>query len=256
MKSESKQKFSLTGLLVVIGGLVLLTAVLVPIIPQVKLRADMRMVSSHGKCIYLAISGVGLHENLGPANLWPKAQIDGGDNRNIIEAQDISEMTFQNSTRYFDVLLDGENRFEPSKWAPYINSFDYSKLVGAGVLGMTGTGELKPENNMWCIAGNITDDMDEMVPVLVTRNVDCSSFHIKTQANPDTPLRWSQQYVTPFGNRGFVIVRKGGTVFCGTVKYATTGVVYPVGDGLPSVAGNTNLASLVYLTPDGIAYPQ
>jgi len=252
MKSESKQKFSLTGLLVVIGGLVLLTAVLVPIIPQVKLRADMRMVSSHGKHIYLAISGVGLHENLGPVNLWPKARVDGEDSRNVAEEQDISEMTFSNSTRYFYVLFDGENRFEPSKWAPYINSFDYSKLAGAGVPEMTGTGELKPENNMWCVAGNLTDDMDEMIPVLVTRNVDCSSFHIKTQANPDTPLRWSQQYNTPFGNRGFVIVRKGGSVFRGTARHATTGAVYPNGAG----TGNTNLASLVYLTPDGIAYPQ
>jgi len=255
MKSENKQKFSLTGLLVVTGVLLLLIAVLVPIIPQVKLRADMRMVGRNGKDIYAMINGLdGEYEF--PVNLWPKAQINGGDARNTTAEQDISEMTFQNSTRYFDVLLDGENRFEPSKWAPYINSFDYSKLAGAGVPEMTGTGELKPENNMWCVAGNLTDDMDEMVPVLVTRNVDCSSFHIQTQANPDTPLRWSQQYNTPFGSKGFVIIRKGGAIFRGMVKDATTGAVYPVGDGLQSAAGNTNLASLVYLTPDGIAYPQ
>jgi len=255
MKSESKQKFSLTGLLVVIGSLALLTAILIPAISRAKLQADLHMVGSRGKDIFVVIVGANTMSEF-PANLWPKAQIDGEDNRNVAEAQDIIEIMFQNSTRYFYVLLDGENRFEPSKFAPYVNGLDWSKLAGAGVPELSGRGELQPENNMWSIAGNISDDMEDLVPLLVTRNVDCSSFHIKTQANPDTPLRWSQQYVTPFGSKGFVIVRKGGAVFRGTAKYATTGAVYPVGGGVQSVAGNTNLASLVYLTPDGIAYPK
>jgi len=72
------------------------------------------------------------------------------------------------------------------------------------------------------------------------------------QANLDTPFQWSQQYNAPFGNKSFVIVRKSGAVFRGMAKDATTGAVYPNGAG----TGNTNLASLVYLTPDGIAYPQ
>ena len=255
MKSESKQKFSLTGLLVVIGVLLLLIAVLVPIIPQVKLRADMHTVARNGKDIYAMISGTdGEYEF--PVNLWPKAQIDEKNIRKVVEDQDISEMAFSSSTRYFYVLFDGENRFNPAKWAPYVNGLDWSKLAGAGVPEMSGPGELKPENNMWCVVGNLTNDMDDMIPVLVTRNVDCSSFHIKTQANPDTPLRWSQQYNTPFGSKGFVIIRKGGAVFRGMAKDVTTGAVYPIGDGLQSAAGNTNLASLVYLTPDGIAYPQ
>jgi len=245
------KKFSLTGLLVVIGGLVLLTAVLVPAISRAKLQADLHMVGSRGKDIFVAITGANQSPEVYISS-WPKAQKDGGTSLNDMEAQDISEMVFQNSTRYFYVLLDGDNRFEPSKWAPYVRGLDWSQLAGAGVPKMDWTGELQPENNMWSIAGNLCEDMDEMIPVLVTRNVDCSSFRIKMQANLDTPFQWSQQYNAPFGNKSFVIVRKSGAVFRGMAKDATTGAVYPNGAG----TGNTNLASLVYLTPDGIAYPQ
>jgi len=254
MKSEGKQKFSLTGLLVVIGALALFAIVLAPAISQAKLKAELMAVSSRGRDIFVAITAASCNEPLGLRDIWPRTQIDEGNSRNATEI-DISDMTFSNSTRYFYVLLDGANIETPYLWEPYALGIDYSTLAGFGVPKMVGTGELKPENNMWCIAANIHYDIDDTIPVLVTRNVDCSSFYINTQANPDTPLRWSQQYAAPFGNRGFVIIRKGGAVFYGTAKEATTGAVYPIGDGSP-IAGNTNLASLVYLTPDGIAYPQ
>jgi len=256
MKSENKQKFSLTGLLVVTGVLLLLIAVLIPQIRWAMLQADLHMVGRQGQAIFLAIEAGGGCEPLGHRSLWPRTQIEERKNRNVAEEQDISEMAFSNSTRYFYVLYDGKSIGDQLCWSPYAPWLDYSQLAGLGVPKMVGTGVLQPENNMWCIAANLTDDTDDMIPVLVTRNIDCSSFHIKTQANPDTPLRWSQQYVTPFGNRGFVMLRRSGAIFHGTAKYATTGAIYPVGDGLQSVAGNTNLASLVYLTPDGIAYPQ
>jgi len=257
MKSENKQKFSLTGLLTVIGVLVLLTAVLVPLVPQVKLRADLNTIGRRGQDIYIALLCASTRgEPMFPfINMWPKVKIDGEDHRNIGETEDITDKTFQNSTRYFHELYDGENIGTPATWAPYVNGFDWSKLAGAGVPKMVGAGVLRSENNIWSIAGNLTDDMDDMIPALVTRNVDCSSFHIKTRANPDAPLRWSQQYNTPFGNKGFVIVRKGGAVLRGIAKRATTSAVYPIGD-VTQTAGNTNLAFLVYLTPDGIAYPQ
>jgi len=257
MKSENKQKFSLTGLFMVIGALALFVSVLTPAISRAKLMAEQRMVGVQGKDIFIAIVDANTRGEpfLGSISVWPKTQIDRENRPNFIDRQDISEMTFSNSTRYFYALLGGENIGVPFIWAPYVTGINYSHLAGAGVSKMVGTGELKPENNMWSIAANIPDDMDDGIPVLVTRNVDCSSFRIKTPNNPDTPLRWSQQYTTPFGNKCFVIVRRGGAVFYGTAKLAATGAVYPVGDDFPS-AGNTNLTSLVYLTPDGIAYPQ
>ncbi|MCL1922150.1 MAG: hypothetical protein FWG50_13945 [Kiritimatiellaeota bacterium] len=252
MKSENAQSFSMMKLFAVIGGLALLTLVLIPAVSRAKLKADQVMVGAHGRDIYVALVGAAC-ENLGPMSIWPRVTIAEEYMHQDAQTYYVMEKMFQNSTEYFYDLYDGANAGTPEH-SPYIAGFDYSKLAGAGVPRVVGTGVLKPENNMWCIAGNLREDMDDRIPVLVTRNVDCSSFHIKTHGNPDAPLQWSQQYKTPFGRKCFVMVRKGGAVSHGAAKNATVGTVYPVGS-VP-VAGGTNLASLVYLTPDGIVCPQ
>ena len=259
MKPENVQSFSLVKLFVVIGALALLAIVLIPAISKAKLEAGLHTAGYRGKNIFTAIVGASLREPGISYTAWPKAQIDGNAGHDDTEAQDASGKTFSNSTRYFYELYDGAN-IGTKCWEPIVSpeEFDFSKLAGAGVPEMVGTGALRPENNMWCVAGNLHGDMDEIVPVLVTRNVDCSSFRIKTQGSPDTRLQWSQQYKTPFGKKGFALIRKGGAIFYGTAKNATTGAVYPMEEGVyvRSADGNANFASLVYLTPDGIAYPQ
>lgn len=254
MKSENARDFSLKGVFAVIGTLGLLTVVLIPAITHAKRMADLRMVGAKGKDIFVAITiAETMCEPSVRVCLWPRTQIDEKENHDEVKILYI-EKAFSDSTSYFYELYDGEHLGQPEQWDPYVTGFDYSKLAGAGVPQMTG--KLRPENNMWCVAGNFRDETDDLIPVLVTRNVDCSSFRIKTQGNPGTPLRWSQQYSTPFGTEGWVMVRKGGAVFHGTAKDSVTGVAYPRGAGERPTDGNASLTSLVYLTPDGIACPQ
>ena len=80
------------------------------------------------KDIYISIIGANTErEPLGLGTVWPKAGKKMEDRND-----DISEMTFENSTDYFKVLYDDKNR-GTTNWAPYAQGFDYSKCAGAGV---------------------------------------------------------------------------------------------------------------------------
>jgi len=250
--------------LAVLNGVGLLfTATLIPAITNAQREAHMNTVASQGKDIFVAIvRATPEREPLGLGDVWPKAQLEEKVERweqkrgNVIVMEDISTMTFQSSTSYFYELLDGANIGNPRRWAPYVPGLDYSKLAGAGVPVKVGAGELRPENNMWCIAGNIRDEMEDVIPVLITRNVDCASLYKDYDGKAQTPLRWSQKYNTPFSNEGFVMVRKGGAVFKCTAEHAVAHIVYmgQLGGSFKTTAEGH--APLVYLTPDSIVHPQ
>ena len=72
---------------------------------------------------------------------------------------------------------------------------------------------------MWLIAANITDKDDDRIPVLITRNVDVSAiehainYGIKTNDFKTKIPLGKGDYKTPFENKAFVCVRKGGGTF-------------------------------------------
>ena len=254
MKSENKQGFVLAEMFAMVTVLALFSVTLIPAVAVSRLDADLRNVAGRGKDIFVAIIRANIErEPLGIGDVWPKTQLEkkaDGERDNT----GIAAMTFPNSTRYFYELYDGEHVGQPDLWCPYVVGFDYSKLAGAGVPEMTGTGELRPENNMWCIAGNVWDEMDDVIPILVTRNVDCGSLRKNWEAGTDEAvLRWSKQYNTPFADAGFVVVRKGGSILL-MKKNRSLNAVYSGRAFRTTVDGGQ--APLVYLTPDGIAHPQ
>jgi len=253
--TEHKQNFSLAGLLVMIGVSVLLAAVLLPLGKKALMQAGMSVVGARGKDIFVAITAASAErEPLGLGNVWPRAQAaEIPRDESGPPPQDIADMTFRNAVDYFKVLYD-EDRVATPDWQPYVGGFDYSKLAGEGVERAPGE-RLKADYCIWCIAGNIRDDMGEtdIIPVLITRNVDCSSLYKDYDGEADTPLRWSQRYKTPYGKKMFFIVRQGGATFSITAKYATARTIYYNQPFRTTVEGK---APLVYLTPDGIAIPQ
>ena len=209
---------------------------------------EMDVVGSNGKDIYVAIVGANTErEPLGLGEVWPKTEGKShGKN-------DIADTAFQNSSSYFYALFDGENIGNPARWAPYVAGLDYSKLASPSVPAMTGTGKLRAENNIWCIAANVRDDMEDVIPVLVTRNIDCSSLYKDYDGKTDTPIQWSEQYSTPFSKEGFVMIRKGGAVYIGKAKTVTARTIYRNQAFRTTADGK---APLVYLTPDGIVHPR
>lgn len=256
MDAGGKRGFSLVDMVVVTGVTALFSSTLFPLVAVRTLEAEMMSVAARGKDIFVSITAANTERApLGLRSVWPKTQLKEGE-RNKRNNEDIAGEIFGNSTDYFYKLYDGANLGTPVH-APYVPwLLDYSRLAGAGVPQMAGPGKLQPENNMWCIAGNLRDEMADIIPVLITRNVDCSSLHKDLRNGEDAfdkTLRWSQKYDTPFSNTGFVMVRKGGAIFKSTQKHAVTRVVYLEQAFQTTVEGH---APLVYLTPDGIANPQ
>ncbi|MGB1989585.1 MAG: TonB-dependent receptor domain-containing protein, partial [Cycloclasticus pugetii] len=63
---------------------------------------------------------------------------------------------------YFWCMYDGENIGEKNH-EPVLSSFDFSKLAGAGVSRNNSSEMLKTANNMWTIAKNVSDEMDDII---------------------------------------------------------------------------------------------
>jgi len=217
-------------------------------------ESETDVVGRNGKDIYVAIAEANAErEPLGLRNLWPKTEgVPHGE-------RDITNVAFQNSSSYFYALFDGENIGNLREWAPYVqirglnSGLYFSKLASPSVPAMTGTGKLRAENNIWCIAANVRDDMSGIIPLLVTRNVDCSSLYKDYNGKANTSIQWSKQYSIPSSKEGFVMIRKDGSMYRGTAKSATARTIYGNQAFRTTVDGK---APLVYLTPDGIAHPR
>jgi hypothetical protein len=235
-----KSNFNLASLVVIVVLLGLLVAVFFPCISGSMLKATMAAVSSRGKDIYVAIIGANTErEPLGLPPVWPRS------NPPSTNAFDISQMNFTNSTDYFYSLYDGDH-YGTTNHNPYVRGFDYSQLAGAGVPAHSGNGRLKPENNLWTIAKNVREDMDDIIPILVTRNIaaECLVSDLTTMSK--RRLCFDEEWMTPFRKKGFVMVRKGGGTFSNTAKYARIDYLYNSQTFMTTIPGSLPLG---YLTP-------
>lgn len=254
MKSAAKaQGFTLTELLVMLGILGLLSAALTPAISNAVLQSDMTVVCEKGRDIFIAIAGANSQRKLlGLDNLWPKTEVASAGSGG---PQDISETTFPNSSDYFNVLYDGDN-IGTDHWKPYVVGFDFGKLSGAGVSPKSEYGRLMSENNMWTVAANVRDEMADILPVLVTRNVDCASlFKDIPPGGVEGTLTWSYNYSTPLSQKGFVMIRKGGAIFKARAKYLSVKVVYQ-NQSFMTTDWGSSAAPLIYLAPDCLVHPK
>ena len=253
MRINSRCGFNVIGLAVMTAVVMLFVLALIPAMSSGVWSANVSAVGCRGRDIYVSIVGANSErEPFGLPPVWPSG---GVPLTNGVE--DIAAVVFSNSTDYFNYLYDGKN-VGTDHWRPFVSGFDFTRLAGAGVSACI-SGKLEPENNMWTIAMNVRDDMADIVPILITRNIDASSLAAKvTDKDGTKSLRFDPEWETPFGNKGFVMIRKGGAIFKARAKYMSYGIVYSKQTFDTSVDeyGRTVTKPLTYLTPTRAVVPR
>ncbi len=247
----SKKPLSASDILVrILCSLAVLAVLVVALFPTTAsnpLIGNLMAVSARGKDVFVSITWANVDRvPLGLPPVWPKTYL-----ATTNHPGDISAKSFKTSSDYFYELYDGPN-VGTEKHDPYIKGFDYSKLAGAGVPAKSGGGKLDAQNNMWIIAANITDQDDDRIPFLITRNVDvkeiervvnhglkASEFNIGIDLGKG-------QYKTPFSNKGFAAVFKGGTTFNLKKRTVTLGDIFKNKELPPR---DSSKPPIVYLMP-------
>ena len=226
MKKQSKG-FTLVELLVVIAIIGILAVSLFPAISGALSKAKLSACTMQGKKLFEGITAAGLsHPDQDECALWPRTSQNKGD-----DDTDITGQAPGTALDYFKLLFDLDNYGTPD-WNSYLKgSAEVSVLYGCGVPGFQGK-NIQANNIMWVVAAGVTSDLDECVPVLVTRNAAVDTLKTTGTFNgtENTKVGLGKdnggESNTPFGRDAFVLVRKGGSTKVIESRYTKLYEVY------------------------------
>lgn len=195
-------------------------------------------MSMRGRKIFCGIIGANVdREAFGLETVWPRTVALDGEDR----TDDIAGKAYSTSTEYFKDLFDAANHGTPD-WRPYL-------VCDASVSGK--------DFDDWCVAANVTEDMPDSIPVLVSANFNPELLRRKWDGSsggmeclPIGPGSGAAKSM--FGDKEIVVVRKGGSVEVLKARDLTYNALYGnCAFSLPDAE-----TPLVYLTPKGVAVPQ
>ena len=221
-----------------------LGAALFPAISSAMLSASTSAMSMRGRNLFVGITQANIdRESHGRDSIWPRTvPAEGADK------DDITGKAFTSAADYFAEVFDIE-KYGSSDWSPYVD-VDVSTLGKDAVAGKT----IRAAGLEWCVAANVTDDMPDNIPVLVSANFNPSLLLRKwdgrnrSEPLPIGPASGAEKSM--FGDKAIVVVYKGGSCRVIKKKYLNYDSIY--GEEFDTTHGEH---PLVYLTPSGIAKP-
>lgn len=187
----------LAGLLLFLVGSIGMGA-LAPAVSNAQSTANASAAAMRGRNLFVAMTQACVdREARGLEGVWPHR-----DSAVLSDdADDISGITFSNSTDYFKKLFDVASKGR-ANWAPYVD-------VDDGVLKLSsGRGFCD-----WIVAADIEPDFDDVIPVLVSANVDPYALKTSFDGHDNSPVRFGSRAGRtrlPWCDKFVVVIRKSG----------------------------------------------
>jgi prepilin-type N-terminal cleavage/methylation domain-containing protein len=191
--------FTLVELLVVIAIIAILAALLFPAIQGALTKGKQIQTMNNGVNIYKAVFSAAVDaEVTGDISPWPK----------YTNTTAVSKGAFKYCNEYFAWLVTNDILQSDCAYfsAPGITP---SLATATSNIDCSASGNFTKENNAWCVVGDLSDSTADSTPFIFTRNL----AGIADGKDLTTLTSISLTNDAPYGDKGLVLVNKGGAGF-------------------------------------------